>query len=276
MLKLEKALLDDIILHFHKNVLSNIEIDERIKKLHENHELLLFDPLHQLYHSFKDDINYGWKPDIGYILYKLDNLNIYLKKKHKIFSGKNFIPTLLNSLLLYNKDIQKIDGYTAKHSKRVSVNAVKIGEGLKFNNHDLFLLEISGQLHDTGKIKIAESILKKRDKFTEEEYVIMKRHPQYGYDILDKIFPIERVKFIVRGHHERLDGSGYPDGLMDKNIDLLTKIITVADGYDAMTHGRGYRAALSKKRAKEELYDHSGKVSVQFDRKVVEVAVNVL
>jgi len=276
MLELEKTLLDDIILHFNKNVVSNIEIDERIKELHKYHGLLLFDPLHQLYHSFKDDIDYGCKQDLGYTLYKLDKLDAYLKKKHKIFIGKNFVPTLLHSLLSYNKDIQKIDHYTAKHSKRVSIIAVNIGRRFDLNSHDLFLLEISGQLHDTGKIKIAESVLKKNELYTDEEHNIMKRHPQYGYDMLDKIFPIERVKFIVRGHHERLDGSGYPDGLMDKDIDLLTKIITVADGYDAMTHGRGYRKALTKKRAKEELYNHSGNLSVQFDRKVVETSVDAL
>lgn len=266
----EKVNLEKISSQFDGFVNDGNDIKERIMQLHSSHGLLVFDHLHWIYHSIKADIERG--TNLGdlktYVLFKLDTLDKYFKESHPLFGGDHFLPVRLDSLSKYNEEIAEKDKYTHEHSIRVASSAIKIGERLDLNEAEMLVLEISSVLHDIGKIKVPDGILNKNGAYTHEEYQVMMRHPLYGAEILRKNLPLNGVEDVVRSHHEKLDGSGYPYGLTDGNIPKLAKIITVADSYDAMINNRVYRAALSKDQAKEQLVMFAG---TQFDEKIVEV-----
>ncbi len=128
-------------------------------------------------------------------------------------------------------------------------------------------------LHDIGKIVISNSITDKPGKLNDDEWEKMREHPLIGQRILDPIDFLEPVKICIQTHHERCDGSGYPFGLLAHEIPLETRIISVADAYDAMTHSRPYREALTVKDAVDELKRSSGS---QFDPKVVDSLVEII
>ena len=163
--------------------------------------------------------------------------------------------------------------WTAGHSERVTKFAIKIGKGIGFSEKELRDLELSGLLHDVGKIGTYESILDKAGKLTDEEYVIIKRHPGKGAEIL---LAIKQMKDIIPGvkyHHEFYNGKGYPDGLKGENIPLMARILCVADSVDAMGADRPYR----KGRAMDEIIVELKKCSgMQFDPKFVDVFLNVI
>ncbi|WP_041723234.1 HD-GYP domain-containing protein [Dictyoglomus thermophilum] len=160
------------------------------------------------------------------------------------------------------------DPYTHGHSKRVSEVAVMIAK--EINNSESFLekVKLAGLLHDIGKIGIDERILTKKDKLTQEEREIIKKHPTIGRRILE---PIELLKDIIPGveeHHERYDGSGYPKGLRGDRISLLGRIISVADVLDALTSDRPYRKGLEVELAVLEISKLSG---IEFDPFIVSI-----
>jgi HD-GYP domain-containing protein (c-di-GMP phosphodiesterase class II) len=131
------------------------------------------------------------------------------------------------------------------HCLNVSLISRMIGRWLKFDRHDLDTLTIAGLLHDIGKIRIPEEILNKTGKLTDEEFALLRQHPQFGYDILkDQPNLDPRIKKGALMHHERSDGSGYPSNLTEDSIDNFAMIIAIADVYDAMTATRAYRAPL--------------------------------
>jgi HD-GYP domain-containing protein (c-di-GMP phosphodiesterase class II) len=149
----------------------------------------------------------------------------------------------------------------------VSDYSVGIAKELELGDQEIADLKLSALLHDTGKIGIPDSILKKEGRLTDEEFDIMKTHPVRGIKIIQSVKQLARVFVGVRHHHERIDGRGYPDGLSGANIGLPARIIAVADTVDAMTTDRPYRKALSMETAKSELLKHSG---TQFDPMVVQ------
>jgi len=135
------------------------------------------------------------------------------------------------------------------------------------------MLKSVAELHDIGKLGIEESILNKDGKPTPEEWEIIKEHPKTGEEILTPVFLDKKKLAIVRSHHERYDGKGYPDGLKGDEIDILAQIVSVADSYDAMTSKRAYRNSLGKAIATQELKKNSG---TQFNPKVVDAFLRVL
>jgi len=143
--------------------------------------------------------------------------------------------------------------YSRGHSERVAKYAMKIAEYLGLPQEDLSTLRDAAQLHDIGKIGIADEILDKPGELTTEEWMLMKRHPQIGERIVGPLRSFRRVVNPIKHHHEFLDGSGYPDGLKSAEIPLVTRILTVADIFDALTTDRPYRKAFSTKAAKDEL-----------------------
>ncbi len=157
--------------------------------------------------------------------------------------------------------------YTAGHSLRVSRYAVTIGKELGMSDQELKDLELAGILHDIGKIGVPESILWKPAKLTPEETAIMGQHPVRSAQIIGDISVLSRARKWVLHHHEWVDGSGYPDHLVGENIPLGSRIILVADAYDAMTTDRPYRKSLGHQRAVEELKKLKGK---QFDPQCVD------
>jgi len=163
--------------------------------------------------------------------------------------------------------IEVSDEYTSGHCNRVTLIAKKIAIYMKFNEEQIKDLEFASLLHDIGKIGISSSILVSKNKLTEEEYNIIKKHPELGCSILENIEFLENARAIILQHHERIDGKGYPYGLKGFEISISAKILSVADAYDAMTSSRHYRKIpLKNDEAMKELNNNKG---TQFDVNVV-------
>jgi len=154
--------------------------------------------------------------------------------------------------------IEVKDAATLGHVSRVSAYALAIGKRLSLPAGDLRSLVLAAQLHDVGKIGVPDAILRKPSGLTAEEYDEVKKHSPRGYEIARRVEALRRLAPVIRAHHERLNGQGYPDGLAGDAIPLLARIIGVADTYDAMTSMRPYRSALSHDAAVAELRRVSG------------------
>jgi putative nucleotidyltransferase with HDIG domain len=169
--------------------------------------------------------------------------------------------------------IQMRDFYTEEHSYRVADLAVKIAEGYGCSANEIASLRIASLLHDVGKISVPDNILLKRDMLSTEEYEIIKNHPSVGEEMLSTVLLFDKERNIIRHHHERWDGTGYPSGLSGERIPLLARILAVADSYDAMTNDRPYRKGMSVDHAIMELKKNG---NIQLDRKVVDIFLNVI
>lgn len=165
------------------------------------------------------------------------------------------------------------DKYTSGHSRRVAEYSKMLAQALGKDEKAQQEIYLFALLHDIGKIGIPDDIINKRDKLTEEEYAEIKRHPKIGYEILKSITILPNLKAGVRWHHERLDGSGYPDGLKDEDIPEYAKIISVADAYDAMTSNRSYRDSLPQEVVRSEIEKQIGN---QFDPKVASKMLEII
>lgn len=165
------------------------------------------------------------------------------------------------------------DKYTAGHSQRVAEYAVQIGRLVGLSEGELKSLEEAALFHDIGKIGIPEEILNKPGGLTDDEYQTVKAHPQRGEEILKPIPFMEDRISLVRHHHERYDGSGYPDGLRGEEIPLGARILFVADTFDALTSSRAYRPAYSQKEAISILLQSKG---TQLDTRLVDLFVSWL
>ena len=162
--------------------------------------------------------------------------------------------------------IDRRDPYTADHSLRVTELSVRIAEVYGMNERDIERLRIAARVHDIGKIGIGDDVLNKAGRLTDEEWAVMKGHPIISEQLLSPYRQFRHETGIVRSHHERWDGKGYPDGLVGASIPLAARIIAVADTYDAMTTSRPYRPGLSRQIAVDEI--RSGALT-QFDPQVV-------
>lgn len=150
------------------------------------------------------------------------------------------------------------DAYTNAHIHRVTAYAVALGRSLGLSEDEMTDLETGALLHDIGKIGVPEIILTKPGQLSPEEMVLMRRHSEIGWAILEPLEFPEMVKRIVRNHHEWYNGSGYPDGLDNGNIPLLVRIVSISDVYDALTTDRPYRPALSSEQAREIMSKNAG------------------
>ncbi|MHC1770196.1 MAG: histidine kinase N-terminal 7TM domain-containing protein [Flexilinea sp.] len=158
-------------------------------------------------------------------------------------------------------------------SGRVAALSEYIGIALNLPENDLKYLEIAGTLHDIGKIVVPYEIINKSGKITSEEYEIIKRHPEAGYQILRSVDELAPIADYVLSHHEKWDGTGYPRNLKGEEIPLIARIIAVADAYEAMTANGKYHKIKDKETAKQELVRNSG---TQFDPDIVKVFLNIL
>ena len=161
----------------------------------------------------------------------------------------------------------------AEHSRAVSRMALLIGTRMALPAEQIEALAVGGLLHDIGKIGLPDSILNKPSALSAEEYEIVKQHPVLGAGILDTIPELSSVALVVRHHHERFDGRGYPKGLRGEHVPLPARIISVADAFDSMTRDRVYRAGRDKDSALEVIIHNSG---TQFDPEVVEVLRQII
>ena len=169
--------------------------------------------------------------------------------------------------------VEAKDSYTRGHSDRVSEYSVLIGEKLGLPEEQIKTLRIGGLFHDIGKIGIPDSILLKPDKLTDDEYSQIKNHPSIGAHILGSAVIFKDIIPIVKHHHERYDGNGYPSRLKGEEIPYVARIAAVADTFDAMTSRRSYRGPIDIEHVKEEIKRCEG---TQFDSQIAEVFLDIL
>jgi HD-GYP domain-containing protein (c-di-GMP phosphodiesterase class II) len=169
--------------------------------------------------------------------------------------------------------IDKKDHYTCGHSERVGFLARMTGERLGIPPTGLQVLEMAALLHDVGKIGVPEEILCKPGRLTEEEFAVIRKHPEMGYEILKPIASFGGVLDGVLYHHENTDGSGYPKGLAGQEIPLFARIMHVVDVFDALTSDRSYRAAYSLERAIEIIREEAG---TKLDAEVAAVFIEMV
>ncbi|BBD10059.1 HD domain-containing phosphohydrolase [Desulfovibrio ferrophilus] len=162
--------------------------------------------------------------------------------------------------------VEAKDIYTKGHSERVGAFAAQLGREIGLPDREVQCLSFAGILHDVGKIGVPDNILNKPGPLSEDELKIMHQHPVMGRDILSNIHTLKDLLPIVYHHHERIDGAGYPDGLSGDSIPFLARIVSVADGYEAMTTDRAYQQRRSPDEAQSILLDGAGK---QWDEHLV-------
>jgi len=176
-------------------------------------------------------------------------------------------------LLALGEAVEQRDSLTAGHCARLANISVALGRALGLQEPDLRALYRGGFLHDVGKVGIPDSILFKPGKLTEDEWVVMRTHPIRGEDICRRVTVLGPVLPLIRGHHERWDGSGYPDGLRGEQIPLLARVLQLVDIYDALTSNRPYKPAFSGRQACEILRDETRKG--WRDPRLVETFLNI-
>ncbi len=188
--------------------------------------------------------------------YVIENLALY----------ENIYENLFSTLYAFVKAIEAKDPYTKQHSTRVTEISIAISQEMGCSPEEQDILNVAGRLHDIGKIGIRDEILLKPGKLDQKEYEIIKRHPAIGAEIIAQLGLWNREKEIIRSHHERFDGKGYPDGIHGEQIPLLARILSVADVYDAIASDRAYRKKMEESRILKIMYEGAGN---QFDPDVI-------
>jgi putative nucleotidyltransferase with HDIG domain len=186
---------------------------------------------------------------------------------------KDLQETYLATVRVLVSTIEAKDPYTHGHTERVAQYAVGIAKAMDFTQDEIQTIQLGAFLHDIGKLHTSDSILHKPGALTEEEWRLVKAHPVRGAQMLQGVKFLEKATDLVRHHHERVDGKGYPDGLRGDEITIGAKIVNVADAFDAMTTERPYRQGLTMDQAIAQLEEKAG---TQFAQEVAEVMVAAL
>jgi putative nucleotidyltransferase with HDIG domain len=189
--------------------------------------------------------------------YAIENVALY----------ENIYDNLLQFCYAFVRTIEARDPYTEQHSNRVTRIAVALCRGMGGSQEEQDILYVAGQLHDIGKIGIRDDILLKPGRLTHEEFDIIKTHPTIGANIVACLGLWDREKNIIKCHHERFDGKGYPDGVAGEDIPMLARILSVADVYDAIASDRAYRKRMEEAEILEIMYGGAG---TQFDAGVID------
>lgn len=219
---------------------------------------------------------------------KLDQLYLLVQSAFKTIEQSKIINNITNDLKISQKKLEKAyfdsmktlrytvelnDTYSKGHSSRVSDLSVLIGKYMNLSEKDINNLKIGGLFHDIGKIGISDKILLKDSKLTDEEYAEIKNHPTIGKNILSNSSVFDDIIPIVLYHHEKYNGTGYPEKLKGDEIPLLARVTAVADTFDAMTSKRPYRDAIDINEVKEEIKKFSG---TQFDPKIANTFIRII
>ena len=201
-------------------------------------------------------------------------MNIIKQINNELSTSKELLEkSYLESIETLRNTVEVKDIYTKGHSDRVSAYSLLIGEKLNLSQEEMKTLKIGALFHDIGKIGIPDGILLKTDKLTEDEYSEIKNHPSIGAHILSDASIFADIIPIVKHHHERYDGRGYPGKLAGNDIPLLARIVAVADTFDAMTSKRSYRQALDFDYTRAEIAKCSG---TQFDPSIAKAFLEIL
>lgn len=220
-------------------------------------------------------INYGkiyryikkpWDPAELLLIVKASAEYYQLKKDNDrlIYDLKELFSGTINAII---EALDAKDSFTLGRSRRVTFFSLKMAQALNLPVEEIGKLELAGLLHDIGMIGVSEDILNKTEALTDEEYESIKKHVNYGVKILDDIKQLKDVVEIIKYHHERYDGTGYPNGLKGEDIPLNARIIAIADTYDSMVSNRSYRTGLSHEEALHRLEEQVGR---QFDPTILQ------
>lgn len=245
-----------VIMVPHFNVTQTLLLVERIQKLSSREKV----------GSIDLSISLGWgiktaaHEDVQEVLKRAET-KMY---KQKLFEGPSIRGHTIQAIITTLNEKNKREEL---HSHRVSSLCRQFAVALNFSDQEIQEIESVGLLHDIGKIAIDEAILNKPGKLTDAEYEEMKRHPEIGYRILSTVNDMAEMAEVVLNHHERWDGKGYPRGLKGDRIPLQSRMIAIADTYDAITSDRSYRNKRTDLQACEELRKNAGS---QFDPQLVE------
>lgn len=293
----EKNSYDVIITDIEMPGLDGLQMAEKIKEKNEEQVIIAFSAYsdsQKLFQAIEIGLDgYIIKPfDINRfykVLKKVNNsitnqhLNEYYKEnlekilENKVKETKNLeedrYKNYEDTILALINMIEIRDSYTSGHSQRVANYSKLIAKDLGFSEEELHTLYQAGILHDIGKIAIPDSILLKPGRLNNQEYDLMKEHALLGYEILEKIPMYKDLSPIIKYHHERYDGTGYPEGLKGEEIPLFSQILAISDTFDAMTTSRIYKPRKDKFEALEELKTLGGS---SFSKKLLEIAVESL
>ncbi len=251
-----------VILVPNSNAVQTELLVERIHKMSANEKVGSM----ELLISLGWDVKYTEHEEIREVLKRAEN-KMY---KNKLFEGPSIRGNTINAII---KTLNEKNKREELHSHRVSYLCKKLAIALNFSDQEIQEIESVGLLHDIGKIAIDEAILNKSGKLTEDEYEEIKRHPEIGYRILSTVNDMAEMAEVVLDHHERWDGKGYPRGLKGDLIPLQSRMICIADSYDAITSDRSYRSKRSDQEAFDELRKNAG---TQFDPNLVEPFIKLI
>lgn len=238
-----------------------------------------------------------WKSNILWTIpnfYAIAPLGYFIYKVYQFPGGHIYVVLLLGPLLLarysfqlylnsrkqYYQIIKTLsaameakDEYTEGHSKRVELYAEKIAQKMQLPSSKIESIKVAALLHDIGKIGVENLILRKPESLCEDEWEKVKEHPNIGIKILEDVEFPDNIKEVIQSHHERYDGTGYPNGLKGDEIPIEAYIIAIADAYDALTSNRPYRKAYSKEQAIDIIDKNKGS---QFHPKVADIFISIL
>lgn len=198
-------------------------------------------------------------------------LNRSAERMENVALYEGLYENMLSTLNSMAKILDARDPHTSQHSTRVTALSMAMAKILNLSEDERETLYIAASLHDIGKVGIPDHILLKPGRLTDDEFDIIKRHPDIGADILKPLPPMAKEKLIIRHHHERYDGRGYPSGLEGHEIPYLSRIIALADSFDAMTSDRPYRKGMSAAEALEEVKRCKG---MQFDPDLADIFID--
>lgn len=271
---------DLMVLDFIMAPIHGDKVVEEIRKFNKDLYILLLtghkdlapplDTIHQL-----DIQGYCEKSD------KFDQLLLLIESGLKSVSQMRTISKMnedlqkayMDSIEILRHTVEAKEPYTKGHSDRVSEYAVLLGKKLNLPDEDIEKLRIGGLFHDIGKIGIPDSILLKESNLTDEEYAKIKEHPVIGYNMIQHATMFKNILDIVKHHHEKFDGTGYPDKLAGTNIPYLARLTSIVDSFDAMTSRRSYRDSLPMDVVKSEILQNLGS---QFDPEIGIVFLDIL
>ncbi|MCL5957753.1 MAG: HD-GYP domain-containing protein [Chloroflexi bacterium] len=199
--------------------------------------------------------------------------NSYRCPQPDIRVNRSELNTCVNVLEGLVEAVDGKDHYTKRHSEMVATLSLAAADRLRLSHEVRHTAHVAGLLHDVGKIGIPIGILRKRAPLTESEHQIMMEHPSLGARMIQELPHLMPVLIAIKHHHERFDGLGYPDGLKQSEIPLVSRIVAVADAYSAMTTDRPYRKALGHRAAVAELIREAGS---QFDPEIVDLFLDIL
>ena len=245
----EKSLPDLILLDIQMPIMDGYQVCEKLKG--DEHTrlipIVMITALRELEDKIKA-IDAGADDFISKPFNKLEVL-ARVRSLLKVKSLNDQLDTAENVIFALAQAIEAKDKYTENHIERVSEYAMELARSMKLSATDLDAVHKGGQLHDIGKIVLDDSIINKPGKLTQEEFDLVKQHPLVGYKICHPLKSVRYALPVIRWHHEKLDGSGYPDKLKGDEVPIAARIMAVVDVYDALTTKRSYKEAYSSEKA---------------------------